>query len=237
MSRAQKSIIDELDRALSAAPADTFIRRSDTSLVLIGSVARSRQLKYSDIDVLLLSARLVSKTPHLRNFEFHVFTPDKFVSLGLAGDDFPNWCARFGVPVWGKVAWSGVLNKLQVAPWPDWHRKIETARKRLVSAELFARSRDYEAAREELLFGYDHLSRGLLLQAKYFPYSRPELPEQMRNIDRSIGAGLRELELRRVTVPKLKRLISALKSHIRNIAPDQAEIADARVKELMSPLI
>lgn len=231
MPKGQRFSIDDVRRTLKA-PLDVLVRDHDTTVVLIGSVARSCQIEHSDVDILLLSALSIPKKPQLANFEFHRFTPDKFVRLGLSGDDFPNWCARFGVPISGKSAWHVVLGQLENAPWPEWRKKIETATKRLVSAELFVHSRDYDAAREELLFGYDHLTRGLLLQAKQFPLSRPELPEQVRTLDRRVGERLRALELRKATASDLKHLIDALRSQIREIAPDQADLADARIEKL-----
>jgi predicted nucleotidyltransferase len=231
MSKGQGFSIKDLRRVL-AAPLDAFVRDPGIALVLIGSVARSCQTEHSDVDILLLSPLAISKRPQLANFEFHVFTPDKFVRLGLSGDDFPNWCARFGVPILGNRVWTDALGELENAPWPTWRKKIETATKRLVSAELFANCRDYGASKEELLFGYDHLTRALLLQAKQFPLSRPELPEQVRTLDRRVGERLRSLELRKATASDLKHLIQALRSQIREIAPDQADLADARIGKL-----
>src|SRR5436305_5551766 len=138
-----------------------------SAIVLIGSVARNCATQRSDIDVLMVGERpkLEIRGP---NVEFHAFPATKFLNRLQHGDDFPNWCVRFGIPLAGKQYWESVLHKAEHADWPDWKKKITISARRLLACRLSLQTGDREAGAECALFAYDHLIRGILLREMIF---------------------------------------------------------------------
>jgi hypothetical protein len=68
---------------------------------------------------------------------------------------------------------------------------------------------DADSARYELRFAFSLIARAVLLQARVFPLSRPELPEQLENLGRTeMARTLRRLGSEEVVVADdLRRLI------------------------------
>lgn len=151
-------------------------------VVLVGSWARGTIVsEWSDIDVLVMGdARPPLAPPRVQVI---AMSSKDFKRRLLAGDDFPQWALRFGVPLAGRRIWENLRRQLlREAPWPNPGLKTQQAKRKLETAETLLRMGDLGAAEEEIRFALSHLARGELLSSKIFPLSRPELPGQLEEI-------------------------------------------------------
>lgn len=195
------TLTQDFVRDVSSANKDEQI-----SVILIGSVARSTHSSQSDLDLLVISDRSALVERHPDRLHVQVLTTQQFTERLRAGDDFAGWCVRYGVPIVAAKPWLDIVNSVEAAIWPDWHRKIRHAGRRLVLAAALLETGDIEAAREELLYAVSHTARAILLQARIFPLSRPEIISQLResNHDR-LAIILEDLSYQEPTKSALKR--------------------------------
>jgi Nucleotidyltransferase domain len=150
------------------------------AVILIGSVARSTHTSQSDLDLLIVGDQLpvVERQPD----RLHVqrLTTQQFMERLRAGDDFAAWCVRYGVPIMASKPWLDIVASPEAAIWPDWHKKIGHAARRLTLAAALLETGDIPAAGEEMLYAASHTARAILLKNKIFPLSRPEIISQLR---------------------------------------------------------
>jgi hypothetical protein len=159
-------------------------------VILVGSWARGTVVSdWSDMDVLVMD----DLRPPLAPPKMQVIAIGRrdFKRRLVAGDDFPQWALRFGVPLAGRRTWEHLRDELlPTAPWPDHRLKIEQAKKKLETAEALLEMGDTIAAEEEIRFGLSHMARAELLSSKVFPLSRPELAGQLQEIGDERLAGM-----------------------------------------------
>jgi Nucleotidyltransferase domain len=175
-------------------------------VILIGSVARGTETSQSDLDLLVLSDRDI-RVPRT-DPQLHV----QFVREGLfreklrAGDDFAAWCIRFGVPVISSEAWLSLANSPEATIWPEWRKKVVHAARRLLLATTMLDTEDKDAAAEETLYAASHTARAILLNARIFPLSRPEMIQQLQDGGHQpLAEILKQLIYMRVTKRELRR--------------------------------
>jgi predicted nucleotidyltransferase len=158
-------------------------------VVLIGSWARGTAVSpWSDIDVLVVGEGEPALAPS--RLQVMLMSSAEFRRRLEAGDDFPQWALRFGVPLSGRKAWESLRRELlPEAPWPDSERKLRQARRRWDAAEALLAMGDVPAAEEEVRFAVSHIARAELLSQQVFPLSRPELSSQLE----AMGKGNRDL--------------------------------------------
>ena len=174
---AERSVLDAL----------THLGLADTAIVvLVGSGARDTMNVRSDVDILVLhdqSRRIRIKCPG----DVHVQQDSRsnFLKRLAAGDDYPGWALRFGVPIRDPDGWwaTHVGAELDNPHWPNWRIKVCHARKRISMAMELLEVGDVDAATEELMFAASHIARAALLRHGVFPLSRPELPSQLQTMD------------------------------------------------------
>jgi hypothetical protein len=150
------------------------------AVVLVGSWPRHKATpRWSDIDLLVIGG---SPPPHASNGLQVIFmTASDFEGRTMRGDDFTQWALRFGVPLTARDTWRQLKAELlPLAPWPDYHSKLSQAKTRLNAAKELLAMGDVEAAEEEMRYALSHLARGKLLQARTYPLSKQELPEQLQ---------------------------------------------------------
>jgi hypothetical protein len=147
--------------------------------VLIGSVARHRETANSDIDMLVIG--MPRPTPVRTAPPFHVqcFGTEEFRRKLAAGDDFAAWCIRFGSVLLGQEPWLRLRRLPEAEHWPTWNTKVAHAYRRLIFSWELLGIDDLPASQEELMYAFSHIARALLLKSRLFPFSRPELPEQI----------------------------------------------------------
>ena len=151
-------------------------------VVLIGSWARGAQSPdSSDID-LLVGIPASALCPSVTRMHIVCVSVEELSERAREDDDFVLWCLRYGIPLSGRKRWSSLQNLLPNAPWPLSHRKFDLASKQFGYALDLVGMGDPESAQEELKVGLGHLARGLLIDRRVFPLSRPEVPDQLRPI-------------------------------------------------------
>jgi predicted nucleotidyltransferase len=158
-------------------------------VVLVGSWARGTAVSpWSDIDVLVVGEGEPALAPS--RLQVMLMPSAEFRRRLMAGDDFPQWALRFGVPLSGRRAWESLRRKLlPEAPWPDPERKLQQAKRKRDAAEALLAMGDVPAAEEEVRFALSHLARAELLSRQVFPLSRPELSSQLEAIgDRDLAS-------------------------------------------------
>lgn len=158
----------------------------DTPVLLIGSVARRRRARADgDIDLLVLSDSTLWDVIRAAS-PLHVITLsyDDLLRRLMEGDDFAHWALAFGKPLKRRRQWAVLRHELmRHATWPSAESKRERAFSRIaIAAELLAMG-DVEAAQEELTFAAGHAARAVLLANGVLPLSRPELPDQLEEIE------------------------------------------------------
>lgn len=161
-------------------------------VVLVGSVARGTRIAATgDVDILIVNgAGPKTLSPGI---QVTMVSADSFADRVFAGDDFAQWALRFGKPIHGRLKWDELKSQLLgEAPWPAPETKRKHAAKRLARARELLEMNDLEAATEELGYAGNHLARALLLMHQVFPMSRPELPDQLRQIQETDLAALLE---------------------------------------------
>jgi len=155
----------------------------DTTVLLVGSVARRANTPTSDIDVLLISPRRLPPVVTPPEVQVFTMTRAQFIQRLRSGDDFPHWALRYGkVLADDSQWWKHAMEDTAADAWPSWQRKLDQAEQRLSFAMRLFRVKDYEHAQEECLLATRHFARGLLLWNRVFPLSQPELPGQLREL-------------------------------------------------------
>lgn len=194
-----------------------------TTVVVIGSAARDAMNGRSDIDILVLNDDKDCRIRLERPGQIHLQqeSRSRFLKRLEAGDDYPGWALRFGIPIRDPDGWwaEHVTDELDAPHWPDWRPKVDHARKRLnIALELLVVGDD-EAASEELMFAASHVARAILLREGVFPLSRPELPAQLRNRDPDIARLLEDLIGGDSTITSLESGQKLLERHIERMTP------------------
>lgn len=157
------------------------------AVVVVGSAIRST-VPSDDLDLVVICRDrrlLCEKAPievDLRSFDL-----DRIEDKVRRGQDLLTWALRYGQPiydpsgVWEDLAhrWKGRL------PLPDVSvakSRAETARAQL---EAMRAAGDDDAVIDLSVTYLTHLARAALAKTGVFPASRPELPNQLRDIGRA----------------------------------------------------
>jgi predicted nucleotidyltransferase len=225
------TLTQDFVREVSAANKDLQI-----SVILIGSVARSTHSSQSDLDLLVISDRSALVARHPDQLHVQVLTTQQFTERLRAGDDFAAWCVRYGVPIVTAKPWFDIVNSAEATIWPDWHRKVRHAARRLMLAAALLETCDIAAAGEEMLYAVSHTARAILLKARVFPLSRPEIISQLResNHDR-LAKILEDLSYQEPTKSALNRYLLYVKRLLVSIdRPAFHEFVQLRQKHFMA---
>lgn len=179
---------------------------TELSIILIGSVARSTHTSQSDLDLLVVGDRLPVVERHPDRLHVQVLTMKQLANRLRAGDDFAAWCVRYGVPLVTSGEWLKIVSSSDAAIWPDWHKKIRHAARRLTLAAALLETGDMAAAGEEMLYAVSHTARAILLKNGMFPLSRPEIIAQLRDLNHDrLGKLLQDLSYEEPTRAALNR--------------------------------
>jgi len=219
-----QAVTEELSKLLTGPVA----------IVLIGSVARNCATPRSDVDILVVGETTPTFKIRSPDFEFHPFDTTRFLTRLRNGDDFPNWCIRYGIPLAGRRYWESILHKGEDAIWPDWKRKITVAARRVLACQLSLSTEDKESAGESALFACDHLIRGLLLRERIFPLSRPELVQQIRPYAPQLGNCLLRLLHKSARNMDFRHVLSPLLGTLDDLDPELQRDYHSRLEEILS---
>lgn len=160
----------------AAALEDAF------AVVLTGSVARrATPCLWSDVDIVALELSSPDAPPAVHLMEMKV---PEFEEKVRGGDDVAQWAARHGRPLYGHARWDALVRRVLCdAPWPDYREKLAQSNRRLEVSRALLDAGDARSAQKELVYAASHLGRALLFANRVFPLSRPELPDQLRDVD------------------------------------------------------
>jgi uncharacterized protein (UPF0332 family) len=182
------------------------------SILLIGSVARSTQTSQSDLDLLVIGEQLPVIQRRPNRIHVQAVTTQQFGERLRAGDDFPAWCVRYGVPLVMSNDWLRIVGSSDANTWPDWRKKVPHAARRLTLAATLLDTGDVAAAAEEMLYAVSHAARAMLLKNGAFPLSRPEIIGQLREAGKDrLAELLQELSYEEPTVAMLRRALRYIK--------------------------
>ncbi len=201
-----RRIVDRCNhRYLDALLAWARARDEETVVTVIGSAARGRSHADSDLDLLVVANSAPPRSPI--GIQVSRLTRHDVQTRALNGDDFTQWALRFGRSVHGQGHWEQLKESLlECVPWPDHKVNLARARDRLDDARALFDLGDCDAANEELRYALSQLARAMLLSNRVFPFSRPELAEQLLGIDephladalrQSLDGDVREADIER----------------------------------------
>jgi hypothetical protein len=187
---------------------------SELSVILIGSVARSTQTSQSDLDLLVVGETPPVVKRHPDRLHVQTLTTKQFADKLQSGDDFAAWCVRYGVPLLASSGWLQIVSSPNAGIWPDWHKKVRHAARRLTLVSTLLETDDLGAATEEMLYAVSHTARAMLLKAGVFPLSRPEIIGQLNETGRErLAMVLQELiygESTKQTLNRASRYVKRL---------------------------
>lgn len=158
--------------------------RNISAIVAAGSAVRPNVIS-KDLDLVVIcrdSSALNFKPPieiDLRVYE------EKTIEDSLKnGHDLLNWTIRFGKSLFDREEyWHRLVNSWKSRlPFPSAvsaRQRAASAARHLSNAITFG---DANAAREQAVSYLTHIARAELLENGVYPKSRPELPNQLRNI-------------------------------------------------------
>lgn len=162
-----------------------FGMAGEAAVILMGSAARGALTGRSDTDILIVTRAPLPKWHIPIDLHLHAEPRDRFIEKLMRRDDFPGWALRYGKVLHDPLNWWQQLRELGATVWPDWRPKVDHAAKRRAIAVKALTDGDRDAAEEEYLLTASHLARAVLLRARTFPLSRPELPQQLRALGRT----------------------------------------------------
>ena len=184
------------------------------SVLAIGSAIREG-VRSADLDLVVLFCG--TQTPKLAvppiDVDLRTYSLDDVEALVQQGHDLLGWTVKYGQPLLDKGGvWHRLAQSLRpVLPLPP----LNVARERAARTETILKTLleigDQDAAQEQLLSLLTHLSRACLARHGIYPASRPELPQQLRQVDEIALAQLLEQTLEHEGAPSdiyrdLKRL-------------------------------
>lgn len=223
------SLIQDFVREVFSSNKDIKI-----AVILIGSVARSTHTSQSDLDLLVVGDHPPLVERHPDRLHVQALTTRQFVERLRAGDDFAAWCVRYGVPIVTSKPWLDIVVSPEAAIWPDWHKKIRHAARRLMLAAALLETGDVVAAGEEMLYAVSHTARAILLKNRIFPLSRPEVISQLREANHErLAKILQELSYEAPTRLALNRYLLYVKRLLVFLdRPAYREFAQSRLRNL-----
>lgn len=166
--------------------ADAPLLPEVIAVIAMGSAVRDRSHRRSDFDVLVVyeASRPSLKAPMEVDVRFAA--AEHLDELVSSGNEIVCWALTFGVPLfdphgrWDRLQaeWSGRI------PLPAASEARSRATATLARAKEMLEIEDESAADDLVLAALTQLARERLINAGIYPASRPELPDQLRAINR-----------------------------------------------------
>ena len=166
--------------AVAAARRDVAI----DAIVATGSAVRDAE-RIDDLDLVLVYRKL---RPALRrppmDVDLRQYEQADVPRLLKSVHDYLSWTVRFGRPLFERDGrWTALRadwNDRLALPSGD-EARVRAQKVQRLRDDMFAVG-DHDAAAELEISMLTHLARAALSEAGVFPYSRPELPGQLRDI-------------------------------------------------------
>lgn len=173
------------------------------SVLAIGSAIR-KGVRSADLDLVVLFS---GQTPKLAippiDVDLRTYSLDDVETLVQQGHDLLGWTVKYGKPLFDKGdVWHHLAQSLRpVLPLPPSDVALERAAKTEAILQTLLEIGDQDAAQEQLLSLLTHLSRACLAWHGVYPASRPELPRQLRQVNKIELAQLLEQTLEHEGTP------------------------------------
>lgn len=156
------------------------------AVVAIGSAIREVPAS-ADVDLILIYRDSALEVRSPIEVDLRQYDAAEVERLALEGHDLLGWALRLGKVVLEREGrWTVLAERLRATlPWPD----ADVARRRAQHSERLleyaAEVGDEDAAAEQRVTYLTHLARSELLDRNVFPASRPELPDQLKEVGES----------------------------------------------------
>lgn len=155
------------------------------AVIAIGSAVRGLGHGKSDLDLVVIyhgEPPAVESAPI--DVDVRAFARDKVDEKLRQGHDLLDWAVRFGVAIWGRDRyWSKLVDRWRERlPWPSAAVADERAARTEQQARDMLLLGDDDAALDLVTSMLTHRARAHLLRAGVYPATRPELPDQLREI-------------------------------------------------------
>lgn len=190
-------------------------RRDDNivAVIAIGSAVRPA-VQSADLDLIVICkepAKVKDKPPI--EVDLRAYPSSQITALIEGRNDLLGWALMFGKVLFQRDNyWDTVLTSWKDRiPLPSYDTAVKRAEKALDRLREMLDLGDQSAASEMALSYLTHLARSELLDSRQYPRSRPELPEQLREMGSTRLAECLELILRKRTM-SLKELTEMLKT-------------------------
>lgn len=171
-----------LSQFLDAAPSD----KSIVAVIVMGSVVRERGHRRSDFDLLVLyrGKRPAIKAPLEVDIRFAAV--DHLEEQISEGHEVVCWALQFGSVLYDpEFFWNGLQNSWAGrVPLPSAVEAHARGEKSLARAVDMLQLGDESAADDLVLAALTQFARERLIKAGVFPASRPELPNQLRELSK-----------------------------------------------------
>jgi hypothetical protein len=168
----------------------------------MGSIARPVE-KVNDVDLLYIyEVENVHFPRRPIDVDLRAYSREQVPGLIAEGHELLGWAIQFGCVICQKdLYWNRLRAEwLTKLPFPDPEVARKRARKAYEHYREFSEMGDIDAAAEQRLTALTHEARSRLLEHGVYPKSRPELPEQLRDIGEHEMAGRLDGALRKRSI-------------------------------------
>lgn len=166
-----------------------FVARAERELGVLAVVAVGSAIRdvpeSSDVDlVLIYEGRKLPTRPRPIDIDLRCYERSEVEGLLASGHDLLGWALKLGKLVFERDGfWTELLERWRGRiPFPSSDQARRRARVSLTHLHDLLATGDEEASAEQLVAVLTHLARAKLAEARIFPASRPELPDQLRGI-------------------------------------------------------
>jgi hypothetical protein len=153
------------------------------AVVAIGSAIRDVPHS-ADVDLVLIHRAKPIEVRSPIEVDLHQYEAGDIDRLALGGHDLLGWALRMGRVVAERGCfWTDLASRLRdKLPWPDAEVARERAERVRVLLDYAVEVGDRDAETEQRVSYLTHLARAALLDRHVFPASRPEIPNQLREV-------------------------------------------------------
>ncbi len=160
---------------------------SIVSVVVMGSAVRPGTHRRSDFDLLVIYKGERPKLEAPAEVDIRQIPAERVNQLVSSGHEILCWALKFGTPVYDQNGFWQTMQESWIdhLPLPSASEARKRGKQALERAQEMLLADDESAADDLLLAALTQFVRERLIKHGVFPASRPELPTQLREIDRN----------------------------------------------------
>jgi predicted nucleotidyltransferase len=161
------------------------LNNSIVAIVAMGSAVRERGHRRSDFDLLVIyrGPRPLIKSPV--EVDIRLVGLERIDDYVASGHEVVGWALKFGIPLYDPLkVWQNLRESWQdQIPLPSPTQATERAQNALARAKEMLEIGDESAADDLVLAAMTQFARVRLIRNGIYPASRPELPDQLRQLN------------------------------------------------------